>query len=113
MRPLLAACMSLPGHITLPTKPKKPRRSKRKDKAKANEEKKRASERKSSEAQPEPTPEKSASEEKPKPRRKLVRGGNAIEQKVLPEFASAMDALADLDGCTYCQHVFSNCLWLR
>eukprot|EP00039_Didymoeca_costata_P011880 m.168472 g.168472 ORF g.168472 m.168472 type:complete len:1024 (+) comp15319_c2_seq1:135-3206(+) len=93
-----AACMSLPGHITLPTKPKKPRRSKRKDKAKANEEKKRASERKSSEAQPEPTPEKSASEEKPKPRRKLVRGGNAIEQKVLPEFASAMDALADLDG---------------
>jgi hypothetical protein len=33
-----------------------------------------------------------------KPRRKLVRGGNAKEPAVLPEFAAAMDAISELDS---------------
>eukprot|EP00040_Diaphanoeca_grandis_P028790 m.167228 g.167228 ORF g.167228 m.167228 type:complete len:1159 (-) comp31460_c1_seq1:326-3802(-) len=39
------------------------------------------------------------------PRRKLVRGANAVEVKVLPEFQAALDALADLD--TYLDSVLS------
>ena len=36
-------------------------------------------------------------EAKPKPRRKLVRGGNAYTPKVLPEYTAAMEAIEDLD----------------
>mmetsp|Transcript_15063 Transcript_15063/g.38690 ORF Transcript_15063/g.38690 Transcript_15063/m.38690 type:complete len:1623 (+) Transcript_15063:291-5159(+) len=35
---------------------------------------------------------------KKKPRRKLVRGGNAYVPKVLPEYQAALDAISDLDG---------------
>eukprot|EP00039_Didymoeca_costata_P009140 m.120959 g.120959 ORF g.120959 m.120959 type:complete len:1511 (-) comp14377_c0_seq1:178-4710(-) len=49
---------------------------------------------------PTPAPASSAPADgaaKPKPRRKLVRGGNAKADPVLPEFAAAMKALEDLD----------------
>jgi len=119
-----AGFAKLPGHVTYKVKAKANKRLsksplnlsksplfKKKDKVSPKKEKEREKENKET-LSPPPTPTPTSTptspttpttttantDEEPKPRRrKLVRGANKVEQKILPEFQAALDALDDLD----------------